>query len=158
MLPAVQAVGQGYVDDNGVTATWVSGMTGISYSAVAGSYGITAEENQAPSQSRCARDILILKRNGTYSISLAASRVLGSDGAVSTDLTGTYTLSDEGALVLTSLDWGDSMTGCVEENGSIVLAAENASERWVARKIECIWPNCRSCRGYLWHYCVRAVG
>lgn len=138
-------------------------MTVIAYSAVAGRYGITAHANQAPpSQSRCARDILILKRDGTYSVSLAVRRVLRADGPVAADLTGTYTLAEDGTLLLTSLDWGDFMAGHVGEDGSIVLvsAAENASthERWLARKIECIWPNCRSCRGYLWHYCVRESG
>lgn len=138
-------------------------MTEISYSTIAGSYGISAHANQDhPSQSRCARDILILKRDGTYLVNLAVSRVWDADGTVLADLTGTYTLENDGTLVLTSLDWGESMTGYVGENESIVLvsAAENASAqaRWLARKIDCIWPNCRSCRGYMWHYCVRASG
>lgn len=138
-------------------------MTDISFSTVEGRYGITTDGDlDDPFQGRSAKDILILKRDGTYWVSLATIRISADGGTPSADLTGTYTVTGDGVLLLTSEDWGDSMLGYVQENGSIVLLsnAENsaAQTRWLARKIECIWPNCRLCRGHRWHYCVRAFG
>ena len=131
----------------------------ISYASLAGSYGLSAHSGQTESNTATrALDILVLKRNGNYAVHLAKQRTAAALGALTADLSGHYTITEEGALCFNSTDLRFSATGQCSAHGIIALRSslrESVKQRWLAQKIICIWPKCHDCRGNRWQYCVR---
>lgn len=141
------------------TTRRVFGMADISYVTLAGSYGIFAHSKKGYlCQKPGARDVLVLKRDGSYAVYLAKQRTHHAGVKLQADISGKYSIAADGTLLLTRTDSRSSSRGYVEADGSIVLSTTDASpikQRWLARKIICGWPKCHACHGNRWHYCVR---
>lgn len=131
----------------------------ISYSNLAGCYGLIAHSKQSdPNAKPGARDILVLKRNGSYAVHFAKQRTPAAHGKLAVDLSGQYTIAADGSLLLTRTDSQTIVKGTIETHGAITLVwtdGKSITQRWLASKIICIWPKCHDCRGNRWQYCVR---
>src|SRR5204863_6982205 len=103
-------------------------MLGGTFSAakVAGNYGIAGYARQdAPIESQSGSGILTLNANGTYSATGNVNSNL-TTGVDSFSMSGTYTVTANGAISLTSTEWGDTLTGYVASDGTIVVALTSA--------------------------------
>src|SRR5258706_117020 len=107
--------------------------------AIAGTYGIAGYAHQdAPSESQSASGTLTLNADLTYSVTGIGNSNL-SAGVEGFALIGSYTIAANGAISLTSTEFGDTLTGFVAADGTIVVALTSinatSEELYVAGRI-----------------------
>jgi uncharacterized repeat protein (TIGR02059 family) len=101
--------------------------SGFTMAQVAGTYGLAGYANQdAPAESQSGAGMLTLNADGTYTGSLSVDS--NFDNLIhAANLGGTYTLGADGALAMTSTQWGDTSYGYITANGTILSAMTSAN-------------------------------